>query len=65
MTVGNAGPGSGEVGVPRVVVIDVSPEDRPEMALTEDEHAVEAFAPLGADHPLANGVSAPEPGLGS
>ena len=64
MTVGNAGPGSGARSV-RVVVIDVFAEDRLEMALTEDEHAVEAFAPLGADHPLANGVSAPEPGLGS
>jgi hypothetical protein len=29
----------------RVVVIDVFAEDRLEMALTEDEQAVEAFAP--------------------
>ena len=47
MTVGNAGPGSGARSV-RVVVIDVFAEDRLEMALTEDEQAVEAFAPLDA-----------------
>ena len=40
----------------RVVVLDVLGEHGFEMAASEDEHPVEALAPQGADHALADGV---------
>ena len=48
----------------RVVVRDVLGEYGVEMAASEDEHPVEALAPDGADHALADGVR-PVPGQGS
>ena len=39
-----------------VVVLDVLDKHGFEVAALEDEHPVEAFAPDGADHALADGV---------
>jgi len=44
------------VGPVRVVVFDVLGEDCFEVTPSEDEHPVEALAPDGADHALADGV---------
>jgi hypothetical protein len=44
------------MGTVRVVVLDVLGENGFEMAGAEDEHPVEALAPDGADHALADGV---------
>jgi hypothetical protein len=44
------------VGPVRVVVLDVLGKDCFEVPAAEDEHPVEALAPDGADHALADGV---------
>ena len=51
------------MGPVRVVMLDVLGEDRFEVSGPEDEHPVEALAPDGADHALADGVG-PGPGQG-
>ncbi len=45
-----------ERGAVDVVVLDLLGEDGFEVAAAEDEHPVEALAPDGADHALADGV---------
>ena len=45
-----------ERGAVDVVVLDLLGEDGFEVAAAEDEHPVEALAPAGADHALADGV---------
>jgi hypothetical protein len=46
-------------------VIDVLGEHGLQMAAAEDEHPVEALAPDGAHHTLADGVGPGVPGPGS
>ena len=50
------------VGAVGVVMLDVLGKDCHEVVAPEDEHPVEAFAPDGAQHALADGVG---PGLSS
>ena len=44
------------MGAVRVVVLDVLGEHSFQMAAPEDEHPIEALAPEGTDHPLADGI---------
>ena len=52
------------VGTVGVVVLDVFGEHGLQVVATEDEHPVEALAPDGADHALADGLGAGCPGAG-
>ena len=53
-----------EVGSGAVIVLEVSPEDAPQMLLSEDDDVVEAFPPKGPNHALAVGILPRRPGCG-
>ncbi len=42
-----------EVGPGFVIVLEVSPEDAPQVLLSEDDDVVQAFPPKGPNHALA------------
>ena len=53
-----------EVGSGAVIVLEVPPEDAPQVLLTEDDDVVEAFSSKGPNHALTVGILPRRPGRG-